>query len=293
MRILKSSQYTLPSPTFVGADGDTAANCASTPTCTITRENGTALTAAVVTQADVADLGNYQAAITTTHTSQLDRLTATWTGTAGGLVQVYTQELEVVGGHYVTIPQLRNFDDLGDATRYPVALLRELLDEFEDICERACGQAFVRRYQRDLLDGNGTNALTLTKANPRTILSVTVNGVAQTTSEFDVDSSTSELTWRSGTFWNPDTTNGEQNIAVAYEYGRDFAPPALARQALICVRGAALEQRSAIPANAISQTFEGVTIRFGTPDASKGRPTGIQTLDAVLVELGLRIPGMA
>lgn len=290
-RILKASQYTLTSPTFVGADQETPEDCATTPTCAVTREDGTALTAATVSNSSSSN-GVYTAAITTTHTSQLDRLTVTWTGTAGSQVQVYTTELEVVGGHYVTLPEIRAEAGLDDAQRFPRALLEEIRDEYEDLVERICGVSFVRRYERDVLDGNADYVLPLSKLYPRSIISVKVNGTSQTAADFTLYDH-GAIRWDVSTFQRPDGTSGYRNVAIAYEHGYDAPPPKLRRELLKAIRNEATSRRSDMPTNQISQVYEGMTIRFSTPDRKAGRPTGILSLDPVLVELSEKVPGIA
>lgn len=290
-RIVKGSQYTLTSPTFVGSDQETPEDCASTPTCTVTREDGTSLTAATVSNSSSTN-GVYTAAITTTHTSQVDRLQIVWTGTAGSQVQVYRTELEVVGAHYVTLPEIRAESGLDDTQRFPRALLEEIRDEYEDLIERVCGVSFVRRYERDQLDGTTGSVLRLSRIRPRTVLSVTVNGTAKTTTEFTLYDH-GEIRWDVNTFPAPDGTNGYRNVAVAYEHGLDAPPPKLRREILKAIRSEALSRKSDLPTNQISQVHEGMTVRFSTPDPKNGRPTGILSLDPVLVELSEKVPGIA
>lgn len=295
MRILKSSQFTLPSPTFVGADGETAADTASTPTCTVSREDGTALSAATVSHhSDSGALGSYTAAITTTHTSQVDRLAITWTGTSGSQVQVYTDTLEVVGAHYFTIPEMRAFSrSMSDTSKWPIALLRDVRDEFEDRVESICGRAFVRRYERDRLDGDGSSTLLLSRRNPRSVLSVTVNGESQTAADFTVHRN-GTVHWDNGAFTPPDSTNGDRNVLIAYEHGDDAPRVDLKREGLKWCANRIFETVSGLPEGAQSLSPEGQgSVRMFTADPSRGKPTGIPSLDAVLMDLGLRTPGFA
>jgi len=289
LRVAKNSAVTLTSPTFVDTDGDTPADATGTPTCTVSREDGTALAALTVTDAGI---GVYTAPLTTTHTSQLDRLTVTWTGTVSGQQQVYTDEVEVVGGHYVTIPEIRGERGLDDISKYPVSLLREVRDEFADMVEGICGVAFVRRYHRDLFNGAGRSTHTLTWPRPRSVISVKYDGVAQTAADFSLLPH-GVVVAESGVF--PAATGDELNVAVAYEHGFDAPPADLRREALKWIRGRVFERGSGIPENAISTTFEGQTIRLSTPDPERGRPTGIMSLDQILTRPGVmhRVPGIA
>lgn len=279
-RVAKTSAVTITSPTFVDTDGESPADCTSLPTCAVAREDGTSLTAAVVT--NQSDPGVYTAAITTTHTSQLDRLTITWTGTVSGQQQVYTDEVEVVGGHLVAIPEIRAEPNLSDATKYPTALLLAVRDEFAELAETYCGIGFVRRYQRDRLDGDGTTKLILSRLYPRSLISVTVNGTSETTTEFDLHDRGS-ITWRNDSFPRPDNTNGARNCAIAYEHAyTDTAPPDLRREALRWIRRELLLRTAETPNDRLSETFDGLTVRYSTADFGAGRPTGMVSVDAVL-----------
>ena len=43
----------------------------------------------------------------------------------------------------------------------------------------------------------------------------------------------------------------------------------------------------------ISQTVDGVTMRYSTADERQGRPTGLMQLDPVLVQYMYKTPGVA
>lgn len=287
MRAVKGSTFTLTSPTFVAADNETPTDCGSTPTCTVTREDGTALAALTVTDAGV---GVYTAPLTTTHTSRVDRLQVTWTGTVGSFTQVFRQEVEVVGGRYVTVPALREMPGMDDETVYPTAHLLEELDAVEALVEDWCQVAFVRRYARDEFEGRDNDRWTLRNRPVRAVLAVTVDGVSQTTSEFDLHEPTGEIIWNDSTFDAPDGTG--VNVSVAYEYGYDAPPPDLATEVKRYVVDRVQRRLVDAPTNAISETQDGRTIRFSTANPRMGRATGHIDLDAVLQRYAERIPGV-
>lgn len=292
MRAVKGSSVAVTSPTFVAADGETPADCTGTPTCTVTREDGTALAAATVTSAGTGT-GSYTAAITTTHTAQLDRLALVWTGTADGYVQVYRQTLEVVGGRYVTLPELRAEPGLADTARYDRALLDELRDAIERTVEDYTGVAWCRAYERDHLYGNGRGRLLLSRRRPRALLSVTIDGTAVSTALFDLDEVTGELVYLDNTF-DP-SSDGAPNVVVAYEHGHDNPDGDLALEVRKWIAHNALRRRVVdSPSDAISETVDGRTVRFSTPDPRAGRPTGSLALDAILNRPGVfsRVPGI-
>jgi hypothetical protein len=274
MRVLRASAHTITSPTFVGADEESPADCASTPVCAVAREDGTSLTAATVTHSDV---GVYTAALTTTHTASLDRLKLTWTGTAGSQVQVYVQEVEVVGAHYAGIPEIRGRRDLDNTVRFPLEEIRRVRDAWADRIEEAMRVAFVPRYARDVLDGDGTNRLALNHVLPHTLVSVTINGTAQSLTGYTLDPSGAIRSTSTFPCGDP------ANIEVVYEHGYLACPPDVRLEYVKAVRAELLRDKTSLPSDAISTTVDGVTVRLGTPNPELGRPTGILALDAVLM----------
>lgn len=291
MRILKGSDFVLSSPTFVGgADFETATATTGTPTVTVTTANGTVLATPSVTTGPTT--GVYRATLTAAaHTTNLETLVVTWTGTAGGFSQNYRQIIDVAGAHYVTLPEIRSYPDLNDKTKFPAyPFLSDIRDEYEELIERVCGVAFVPLYSYETHTGNNKQTLKLNHLRPRTIRSVTIDGVAYAASNFDFTDG-GILIYVGNTFSK--SKDGTRNITVGYEYGYDLPPAKIRREFLKCVRAEALALKSAVPNNAISQSFEGVTIRYSTPDPSNNRPTGILTLDPVLVQYSERIPGIA
>lgn len=297
MRILKGTQFLLTSPTFVGADRETPTDCGSTPTCTVTREDGTALTAATVTSLGTGT-GQYSALITTTHTSQLDELQIVWTGTtASTYVQVYRQTIEVVGAHYCTNTEIRAKRGVDSTSKFSTLDIEEVRDQYEDVIEAYLGVPLVRRYARDQVDGTGTNCLRLLHLYPRTLISVTVDGTSKTTTEFNLREE-GDLVWTSSYFMLPTTSSGVRNVKVAYEHGFDNPTAAIKREVLKAIRLELLADASNDSGNSvISETFDGRTLRYSTPDPTKGRPTGVLSLDPILVnfkrDLRRRWPGVA
>ena len=287
MRILKGSDFTLTLPTFVGTDRETPTACDSTPTCTVSRYDGTALTAATVTAVSNST-GVYTAALqASTHSGQVDRLQLVATGVVSSVTQVYRFEVEVVGSHWCTIPEIRSLRGLDDTAKYPLALLEEIRDEYEDYIERILGYGFTRRYHLDTFDGDWTRDMRLSKQHARTILSVSVNGVAQTTSQYDIVkdprfTGSGLVTSRAQFFPAPTVSTGRNNVTIGYEYGRDGLPVVLKRNLLNVLRQECQAAVSNETFSVISETFEGRTLRFSTPDPTKNRPTGVIMLDPVL-----------
>lgn len=286
MRILKGNDFTLASPTFVGTDRRTPTAPTGTPTCAVTREDGTSLTAATVSAGNTT--ADFTAALTAaTHLTQCDRLTVTWAATVAGQTVSRSQIVEVVGGHYISTDVLADLDGLGSV---PVEQIESARDWFENLVEHHCGVAFVPRYQRDLLDGNGGGTLLLSKLRPREVLSVTINGTTQDADDFTLYDH-GAISW-SSTFTCPTSTG--RNVAIAYEHGYDCPPDDLHDIALEVIRYRVLQRLSDRPSNFISETtINGTQLRYSTPDPSRGRPTGIMALDPWILENTEKVPGIA
>ena len=182
MRAVKGTSPVITSPTFMAADDETPTDCGTLPTCTVTREDGTALTAAVVTNDAAA--GVYTAQITTTHTSRLDRLQIVWSGAVSTYTQVYRQEVEVVSAHYVSVPEIRAQADMSDAVKFPTALLASVRDTLADIIDDYCRTPFVQRYAREQFVGTGQDHLYLSNTPVRELIAVTIDGTSQTIGNF-------------------------------------------------------------------------------------------------------------
>lgn len=290
MRVLSGSDVVITSPTFVGLDGETPTDTASLPTVTVTNGAGTVLTSP--TAVDTSDPGVYTTTLTyASHTPNVDTLTVTWLGTAATLRQSYRTTVEVVSSHYVSVQELRNEPDLDDASRFPASLIAQVRDEFEDTVERILGRAMVRRYSFETIDGTGTSELSVKYPWIQTVRSVSIDSVAKTASEFTGHVG-GWVDWSGGAFPRPSSTS--RNISIGYEHGEfDVCPPRLRREAIKCIRADLLSRTAKLPNQALSETFDGVTIRYSTPNPSEGRPTGVLSLDPVLVDLGIRPPGLA
>lgn len=282
MRVLRGSDTTITSPTFVGADGETPTDIDDLPTVTVTDYAGTAL--ADPTAVDGAgETGLYTVELTAAdHTDVLNLLTLTWTGTVAGKTQTYSQDVEVVGGFYASLPSIRDQQGLGDPDKYPTARLREVREEFERLVDEYRGAAFVPRLAYETVRGvHWFSSYLLGQMNPRVVRSITVASVAQDTASWLLNdygllySETSSVSWSAG-----------ETATVAYEHGYDGPPPELQRACREYVRAVLLKETSGVDRDIIWQSFEGgVTNRYSTPDWSNGRPTGWLEVDRLLNQL--------
>lgn len=280
--ILTGNTSTVSSPAFVSA-GEVATDCDSTPTCTVTRANGTILAAAAVAQSDVGS-GIYQATLTAAvHCTRVDVLTLTWTGLVSAAARQFVQTVEVVGAHYFTIPELRAMKGLEDTGKFPTTLLVELRAMYEEYIAEIVGTSFVPRYQRDLIDGNGANVINLSRQQATSLIGVTINGDVIDTAGLTLYQ-WGQLRYNSRPFQWPTNSTGGRNVVVEYVHGYPAPPVAVKREVMKAVRSECLASKSSDTYSVIRETYDGRTLQFSTPDPSKGRPTGILTLDPVLVQ---------
>jgi hypothetical protein len=129
-----------------------------TVTVGITRADGTVLVAAgTATTGSGTGARTYN--LTTTHTALLDRLTVTWTSTLKGTLLSY---VEVVGGFWFSLAELRAIRGLTDTTDYPTSDLAAMRTTVEDAIEEYTG-ALVPRYAYQTVSGVSGQPIRLSK----------------------------------------------------------------------------------------------------------------------------------
>lgn len=287
MRVLVDSDALVLSPTFVDTDGETATDADDLPSVAVSRSDGSALPAPVVADVDPGD-GSYTAELLgSSHTDALDVLSLVWSGEVAGRAQVYAQAVEIVGEFYCSLFELRSNPDLSNPAKFPSLALRAARDEFESLAERYCEVAFVPRFAREELRGDGRNRITLRHHRPRVLRSISVGGEVRSVDDFAFDGCV--LDWSGGTFTAP--ISGATNVVVEYEHGYDHVPEALAQACRVFVETRLLGDRGGIPRLAISVDSEFGNMRLATP--GDRRPTGIPSVDAALNEYAERVPGVA
>jgi hypothetical protein len=146
-RILQSTPATISESWYQGA----TIQDPGTVTVTVTRDDGTIVTTGTAAGTGAAPR-TFQ--LTAAHTASLDRLTATWTSPTLGTL---TTVVEVVGDFLFTINEAHN---AGLAT-YSDDQIAGARTRVEQAIEDACGLAFVPRYDRATLNGDGTTLLRL------------------------------------------------------------------------------------------------------------------------------------
>lgn len=270
--------------------GETPTNADGAVTVTITRADGTVLANDAATIQVVGSTGKYRYVLAPQ--ANLDRLTVVWTGTFSAVVEKTTTYVEIVGGFYFSLGQARASDSaLSSTTDYPTASIVEIRDEVEDEFEDYTDVAWVRRYRRVTLDGDGGDTLLLPDLFLRRILAASIDGTALTQAQIDdiALDDTGEIERKTlGSF-----KSGDKNIVIAYEHGFDAPPADLRRAALVRLRYRLTSARSAIPDRAVSYVADGGgNFTIATP-GMRGSWTGIPEVDVVLKRRDHSVPGIA
>lgn len=250
-------------------------------TVTITREDGTALVTAQATSGTGAAARTFN--LTTTHLAPLDVLTAAWTSATKGTL--YT-EIQVVGGFLVSTAQMRADPTLANATTYPIADLIAKRTEAEAILEDACGLAFVPRYFRKKVDGNGTTDVFV---RPR-LLTVDSVIVGATSAYAGTTLTTNELAdlelYDDGRLYNSaGWPSGRRNVEVKGSHGYPSLPPYVASGTLALVKSLLID--SPTDDRAASLTGEGGTTQLLKADGTFGIPAADRVVELYGVNHGI------
>jgi hypothetical protein len=268
-RILQATPATISESWYQGA----TIQDPGTVAVTVTRDDGTVVTTGTAGGTGAAPR-TFQ--LTAAHTALLDRLTATWTsGTLGTLTTV----VEVVGDFLFTINEAHNAG-LSTFTDDQIAGARTRV---EQAIEDACGVAFVPRYDRATLNGDGTNLLRLGRPYLRRIrwASTVISGVTTTLVPADLSVlSVSTAGFVSGYTW----PTGYGSVLVGFEHGMD-RPPEPVRAAALDYARFLLTQDTSIDSRAERLVTDDGTLVFGSG------ATGLPSVDRVIDSY--RIPAIA
>jgi hypothetical protein len=268
-RILQSTPATISESWYQGA----TIQDPGTVTVTVTRDDGT-----IVTTGSAGGTGaaarTFQ--LTAADTAQLDQLTATWTSADLGTL---TTVVEVVGDFLFTINEAHTAG-LASYTDDQIAGARTRV---EQALEDACGAAFVPRYDRATLNGDGTTVLRLTRPYLRRVRWASTVTAGVTTALLTTDLSALSLSaagFVSGYTW----PTGYGNVLVGFEHGMD-RPPEPVRAAALDYARFLLTQDSSIDSRAERLVTDDGTLVFG------GGATGLPSVDRVIDSY--RLPAIA
>ena len=213
----------------------------------------------------------------------VDHLIVTWSATVGGDAILLDQdEIEVVGGFFVGLSEIRGIDPkLSDTNRYTTQDLISKRTWVEDEFERITGQAFVPRFAREVLTGDGCSyVLRLGWPRLRKVRSVTIEGVAM--DQATVNSIGPNLVGlaKLPSLWPYPAGLTSGNIVIEYEHGMDRVPVGINEVAKLRIKSRLFTSQSPLPdrAERIATTEVGLV----TLAIAKGDATGIPEVDAEL-----------
>lgn len=249
-------------------DGTPTDPAGDTTTIRIVRDNGTELVAAGTSTTHAGqDTGTFTFPLTTVHTAELDRLTATWTATFSGQQVSVPVVYEIVGGHLFTERQLRAHQ-VGDrtpfasTTDYPNDRIMDVRAQVTDDFAGILQYSPIPRYARERLDGSGTDTLVLSHQFPRRILTLAVNGTAfDATALADLDVDPAGVITRLTLGW---FARGRRNVDVAYVHGGDQAYLAQQEISFGELSTAAVKRTAMLLDPALSSTVSSYTTQDGS-----------------------------
>lgn len=270
-RVLRTAKATLTRTFYLD---EVATDASGSVVVSVADPDGLVLQQVTIPSADV----NHGYSFTWQGSDFLDELTVTWAATVGGDAIVLDQDvLQVVGGFYFGLTEARNIDPkFSDTDRYTTQDLIDRRAEVEEEFEGICEQAFVPRYAREVLSGDGRNILKLRWPRLRRVLSVSVNGVAWSTDTVEAFGPDVLGLLRYDGGWPV----GTGNVVVEYEHGMNRPPTDVVRVAKLRMKSFLLTQQSPIPDRA--ERFADTSLGTVMLAIATARSTGIPEVDAVL-----------
>lgn len=251
---------------------------------TITRDDGTA----IETNAAAAPVSTGVYGYALAPSATLDRLTVVWTGVFSGITQSVTTYVDIVGGYYVSLAEIRALKNLADTTKYPTTDLITARQWFETKFERYTGRAFVPRYRSIVAWGTGTDNMVLPDQYLRTLRAVQFGTVDL--SDAALANIALEGSGRIQHFWplgvnGPDDTFGvygstfprNAQITLAYEYGLDQAPDDVVEAAKVAIAVKLVTDLTGNREISVQTEIGIVRMSYPGPD----RPFGIPFCDEV------------
>lgn len=210
--------------------------------------------------------------------SFLNLFTVLWEGVIDDEPVSVTTYAEIVGGQYFTLPELRASDTaLSNTEKYTTEKLRfarlAVEAEFEGICHRA----FVPRYERELITGDGSSYIWLDHPEPLRVISLTVDGEDWSdTQPRRPSDSLRQLYLPNGTW-----TSGAE-VLIEYEYGMWAAPERIKQAALKRAKYRLVADSSRIDERATVMNIPDFGNFVLSTPGMRGAYTGIPEVDVVL-----------
>jgi hypothetical protein len=221
----------------------------------------------------------------------------TWAGQIGGKAVTIDTQAEAVGEFLFNLADLRTMKVAGtanafsDSSAYPDETLLARRVEVTDDFEQRTGYSFIPRFTRETYDGNGRGELVVRQRRCTKLLSVTIDGTAQSLSGLTL-SAEGVLAWSPGGWFS---NLNRQNVVVEYVYGFDRPPPVvssagLARAAMLLLpsqAGSTVSTWTTPDGTTYQRDLAGQSLNGGI------RHYGVPGIDAVLNAAAYSTSGMA
>ncbi len=274
--------------------------------------NGDEIVAAVTATTNNGD-GTYTYSLASQ--ASPDQLVITWT--RADTSAFLDDTVEIIGNWLFTESQARIFHAKADATaalvplasasEYTDAILANEREAIQQDIERWTGRAFVPRYARLEIPGNGTRHLPVTDGFVRTsdgtnsepldrpghardigiILSATVGGSAVTLANIKVDPVSGVLI-RIDSVWQTATTANPLNVVVEYVYGLPYLIDGVDRIAMKLLVDRLVP--SSFPDRAISVDTDFGTTRFVQPGGPMNNASRLPEVNQWVTAHNVRVP---
>jgi hypothetical protein len=274
IRVQRTTSAVLTQTVYVG---ETATDASAGLAVTVRRLDGTVVTGPTAATHGATGVYTY----TLPGQAALDLLDVSWVGIVGGATVTLTDRVEIVGGFLFGLAEARGSDSsLSDPLRYTTADLADKRLAVEIEAERICGWAFVPRFERLTLSGDGTTELTLPFQKLRAVraISTTVQPglpVVVTPLTYVAVEPNGRITRYDGGIFPV----GTANVIVEFEHGWDYPPEDLKDKAMYRLRSLLNLTRSGVPDRVSSySTPDGAVYRITLPTRGS---TGIPEVDAV------------
>lgn len=283
MRALLGNDYTIVTPPFTADDEQETPTDMATPVATVTRADGTTLTAPTVD--DPTDsTGVVEIPLTAAdHLDLLDQLTVTLAGTVDGKAVARSYVVDVTTAHPFEVSDVRALDRDMTLDKYPRSRVIAARDEMATGVEDYCDVAFSPSYRIVKLRGNGSSCLPLPVREVTAVRRVVVDGVAASLANVELEAY-GQITYSAGFTAN-------KIIEVHVECGMSAWPSDLTGAMLPHMRDLLGSRSTKGGQTATSETSiaSGSVTRFAVPGT--GRPSGIPALDVKMNRY--KIPAIA
>lgn len=282
-RVLRNTAATV-SVTFY--NGSTPVEADGAVTVVVKKADGSTLLSTNAT--NEAAVGVYSVVIPAQ--ANLNSLRITWTGTFTGTPATIENEVEIVGGFYFSIGELRNYEAaFANTTKFPDDALIDARDQVEAEFEDICGRAFVQRFAREesveidpdqdmlWLEYPEATRFTVLEQNSADLIGYYNSGYLIR----DKDSPRGiHVVGQAVGLFNYDTMY--YPISAEYEYGMTKVPIPIKQKALKRAKQFLLGLKSTIDERATTMIIPDVgTVNLATP-GQRGAETGVPDIDVVL-----------